>query len=175
MSIVYFLIGFIGFFLVAALFVPRKYKVTRSIIINKPRQEVFDYMKYLRNHDEFSVWQKMDPNIKKSFEGTDGTLGFKCAWESNHKKVGVGHQTIAAINEGQNMVTDLIFIKPFAGKATAILSTTDAENGQTNVNWTFNSAMPYPFNTLRLVMNFDNMIGKDLAASLEGMKQQLEK
>jgi uncharacterized protein involved in exopolysaccharide biosynthesis len=35
--------------LIAALFVDGKYKVTRSVKIEKSKQEVFDYVKYLKN------------------------------------------------------------------------------------------------------------------------------
>ena len=35
--------------LVVALFVKRDYGVERQVEINKPRQEVFEYVKYLKN------------------------------------------------------------------------------------------------------------------------------
>lgn len=76
--------------LVVALFVKKDYVVEREISINKPSQEVFDYVKYLRNHDYFSKWASMDPNMKKTYSGTIGQVGFVSAWESEDKEVGVG-------------------------------------------------------------------------------------
>ena len=42
--------------LVVALFVAKEYAVERYVEINKPKSEVFDYVKYLKNQDNFSKW-----------------------------------------------------------------------------------------------------------------------
>ncbi len=62
--------------LVAALFIKKDYAVEREITISKPKQEVFDYIKYLKNQDHYSVWNCLDPAIRKIYTGTDGTVGF---------------------------------------------------------------------------------------------------
>ena len=53
--------------LVIALFLKKEYSVTRDITISQPRQKVFDYIKYLRNQDNFSKWATMDPDMKKEY------------------------------------------------------------------------------------------------------------
>ena len=62
--------------LVIALFIKKEYSVTREIIIAQPKQKVFDFIKYLRNQDNFSKWATMDPDMIKEYRGTDGTSGF---------------------------------------------------------------------------------------------------
>ena len=62
--------------LVLALFVKRDYSVEREVIINKPKQEVYDYVKYLKNQNNYSKWAGMDPNMRAAFRGTDGYSGF---------------------------------------------------------------------------------------------------
>lgn len=57
--------------------------IQRSIIINKPKQEIFNYVKSLMNQENFSKWVMTDPDMKKSFKGTDGTVGFCYAWDGN--------------------------------------------------------------------------------------------
>ena len=43
----------------------------------------------------------MDPNIKTDFRGTDGTVGFISAWDSNNiKNVGKGEQEILNMVDG---------------------------------------------------------------------------
>lgn len=37
-----------------------------------------------------------DPNMRKNFKGTDGTVGFCYAWDGN-KKAGKGEQEIIAL------------------------------------------------------------------------------
>jgi hypothetical protein len=67
--------GIIVVVLVLALIAPKAYNVNRSIIINAPRQQVFDYIKYLRNMDHYSKWVMTDPNKRMTYTGTDGTEG----------------------------------------------------------------------------------------------------
>jgi hypothetical protein len=37
---------------------------------------VYDYVKYLKNQNDYSVWAKIDPGMKTEFRGKDGTVGF---------------------------------------------------------------------------------------------------
>ena len=46
--------GIIVVLLVLALFTKKGYSVHREIVINKPNQEVFNYVKYIRNQDNYS-------------------------------------------------------------------------------------------------------------------------
>ena len=74
--------------LVVALFTPDSYDVEREVIINQPKSIVFNYVKLLKNQDEYSKWARMDPDMQKSFRGTDGTVGFISAWDSENPDVG---------------------------------------------------------------------------------------
>jgi Polyketide cyclase / dehydrase and lipid transport len=165
--------GIVMLLLVLALFTKKEYAVERSITINKPSQEVFDYIRSLKNQDNFSKWASMDPNMKKEFKGTDGTVGFISAWEGN-KKVGKGEQEIKKITEGERVDFELRFIKPFPGLANAYMQTAAADNNQTQVKWGFDSKMNYPMNIMLLFMNMENMIGKDFSTGLENLKNILE-
>src|SRR5688572_10445584 len=104
--------------LIIALFVKKEYKVEREVTINKPKREVFDYVKYLKNQDNYSKWVRMDPNMKKDFRGTDGTVGFVYAWDGN-KDAGKGEQKIKNITEGERVDVEVRFEKPFEAVATA--------------------------------------------------------
>ena len=70
--------------LITALFVNNEFSAEKEIIINRPVNEVFDYVKKLGNQDEFSVWQLLATKANKKFTGTDGTVGFIYAWESDN-------------------------------------------------------------------------------------------
>jgi hypothetical protein len=86
--------------LIVAIFIKKDYAVEREIVINKPKTDVFDYIKYLKNQDNYSKWNKIDPNMKKAYTGTDGTVGFISAWESKDENVGVGEQEIIWYQRG---------------------------------------------------------------------------
>ena len=42
--------------LIVALFVKKDYSVEKEIVINKPKTEVFEYIKLLKNQDNYSKW-----------------------------------------------------------------------------------------------------------------------
>jgi len=160
--------------LVVALFLPKDYSVEREIIINKPKQEVFEYVKYLKNQDNYSKWASMDPNMKKTYNGTDGTVGFVTAWESENDDVGSGEQEIIKIEEGERIDFELRFKEPFESTSPAFMTTESVAENQTKVTWGFSGHMNYPMNIMMLFMDFEKMIGDDLESGLSNLKSEME-
>ena len=170
------IVAIIAIALLVALFTKKEYTISREITINKPRSEVFNFIKYIHNQDQFNVWVKKDPNVKKESIGTDGTVGYIASWDSNVKDVGKGEQTITNIIEGEKIEMGLHFIKPFEGLADATLETKDAaQTNQTIVQWSFHSKMKYPMNLMLLFMDMEKMLGNDLQTGLDNLKTLLEK
>lgn len=161
--------------LIVALFVKKEYAVEKEIVINKPKAEVFEYIKFLKNQDNFSKWATIDPNMKKSYRGTDGTVGFVSHWESDNEEVGWGEQEIKKITEGERIDFELRFIKPFEATEPAFMSTETVSDNQTKVKWGFSGHMDYPMNLMLLFMDFEKMIGDDLQTGLAKLKTELEK
>ncbi len=160
--------------LLVALFVKKDYAVEREIVINKPKQEVFEYVKYLKNQNNYSVWASLDPNMKTSFTGTDGTVGFISAWESAQKNVGKGEQEIKKITDGERIDYELRFIKPMESTEQAYMITESVSGMQTKVKWGFSGRMKYPMNLMMLFMDFDKMIGGDFEKGLVNLKTIVE-
>lgn len=158
--------------LVIALFVKKDYSVERTITINKPKQAVFDYVKHLKNQDNYSKWVRLDPTMKKDFRGTDGTVGFVYAWDGN-KEAGKGEQEIKEIKDGERVDVEVRFEKPFEGIATAPIITEAVSQEQTKVTWGMKGKSSYPMNFMNLFM--DGILGKDIETSLDTLKQILEK
>jgi hypothetical protein len=167
--------GLVILILIIAAFVKKSYSVSCEITVNQPKQVVFEYLKLLKNQDNFSKWALMDPNMKKEFRGVDGRIGFISAWESDQKNVGKGEQEIVKITEGEQIDFEIRFIKPFAGVAAAHMTTKSISDQETLVIWGFSSKMKYPMNFMLLFMNMDKMIGNDLSTGLTNLKSILEK
>ena len=161
--------------LAIAIFLKKEYIVERDVIINQPKQVVFDYIKFLKNQDSFSKWANMDPGMKKTYTGTDGTVGFVSAWESTNEQVGIGEQEIKKITEGDRVDFELRFKVPFEATEAAYMTTTEAGDNKTKVLWGFHGRMSYPMNIMLLFMDFDKMLGDDLSAGLSGLKTVMEK
>ncbi len=161
----------VAIWLVAALFISKEYNVERSMMISMPTVKVFEYVKYLKNQDEYSKWARMDSSMKKSFTGTDATVGFTSSWEGN-SKVGKGEQEIKKITEGKKIDYELRFEKPMKDVAAAVMSTDSMGPNQTMVKWSINGKMKYPMNVMGLVMN--KMLGGDLEIGLTNLKAKME-
>ncbi|MDP3682284.1 MAG: SRPBCC family protein [Flavobacterium sp.] len=160
--------------LLIALFLPKEYAVEREITINKSKDSVFNYIKYLKNQDNFSVWSSKDPAMKKTFTGTDGTVGAIAGWDSKDKNVGVGEQEIKKIVEGKRIDFELRFKVPFESTDNAYMITEAISANQTKVKWGFDGKMPYPMNLMLPIMNMEEMLGKDLQDGLNNLKAVLE-
>lgn len=165
----------IALLLVAAAFVKKEYSVTRNVVINQPVNIVFNYVKHLNNQTQYSIWSMRDPNAKTETKGTDGTVGFIASWESKNSQVGKGEQEIIGLDENNKVDLRLQFYKPFNCAASANFITKNLDNNTTEVAWTFNGSMPYPFNMMRVFTSIDKMIGKDLQDGLNNMKNILER
>lgn len=152
--------------LIVALFVPKTFNSEREIVIDKPKQEVFNYIKFLKNQENFGVWYKMDSTMTKTYEGTDGTVGFIYKWKGD--KMGEGKQTITNITEGEKVESDLDF--GFGEPAQAYFSVKAQSTTQTLVKWGISGETPYPFNFMSLF--FD--MGKDFEQGLINLKDILE-
>lgn len=169
------LFGFIAILLLVAAFLPKSYTIEREVIINKPKQTCFDYVKVLRNQKNFSTWESMDPNMKQSYSGNDGEVGSSYAWDGNPENVGKGKETIKSIKDGERIDVELAFEVPYPSISDTYFTLKAIDSTQTKVLWGMKGDMPYPTNLMQLLMNMEQMIGDEYAKSLTNLKNVLEK
>src|ERR1700743_3195845 len=171
-TILFIIAGIIVLLLLIALFMKKGYTTYQEIIIHAPRQKVFDYIKHIKNQDNFNKWIMIDPGMKKEFKGTDGTVGFIYAWNGN-KEAGEGEQEIKSITEGKNIEMEIRFVRPFAGVAQAEMTAESLSDDQTKVSWSTASTMKYPLNIMLPMIV--KMLEKDMGTSLTILKNILER
>jgi len=171
-KVLYVIIGLVVVVCIVGLLAPKDNSIEREVTINKPLDVVWPYVKSLKNQDEWSVWAKMDPNMKKSYRGTDGTVGFVSAWEGNDD-VGSGEQEIKGIVEMQRIDYELRFLKPFEATNQTHMITESAGENQSRVKWGFASHSPFPMNIMMLFMK--GSLIKDFDQGLANLKANLEK
>ncbi len=164
----------VGGLALAAVFAPVDYTVARETTINKTPEEVFAYVKLLRNQNEWGPWFKKEPTMQQEFRGADGQPGFTVAWKGQNAETGEGEQEIKNVVEGKRIDTELRFKQPFESKANTYITTEPAGEGQTKVTWGMTGSMPRPMNILLLLMSMDQMIGKDYEEGLATLKSKLE-
>ncbi|RYJ41972.1 SRPBCC family protein [Flavobacterium beibuense] len=157
---------------IMAIFIKKDYSVEKQVTINKPEPEVFDYIKHLKNQNDYNAWCLADPNLKNEYTGTDATEGFIYGWSGN-EHVGKGEIEITKINENERLDMNLHFIEPFEGEAKAYMTTTPVGDNATTVTWVMSGHSNYPMNFMNLFT--ESTVGNNLQTSLENMKSNLEK
>ncbi|WP_347925392.1 SRPBCC family protein [Pontimicrobium sp. SW4] len=170
----YVLAAIVLLIVVLGLIAPKTYQVRRSIIINCPLSETFDYLKLIKNQNNWSPWKKKDPCMEQTFEGTDGEVGFISRWKGN-KGVGEGEQEIVSIIEDESIDTELRFFKPWKSQSIGHLLVDKVDDNQTMVTWGFSGRNPFPFNIFILFVNFEKAVGKDFEDGLQSLKKILDK
>lgn len=174
-NILLVIVAIIAIVLIAAAFMKKEFNIVREVTINKPKQEVFSYIRVLKNQVNYSKWVMMDPNAKMEYRGIDGAVGSISAWDSENKNVGKGEQEIMKITDNERLDLEVRFKKPFESKADAYMTTEDAGASQTKVKWGFHSKMPWPMNLFGAMMDMDKAVGGDLQTGLDNLKRVMEK
>jgi len=160
--------------LLIALFVRDDFSVKRSIELNVPSETVYEYVRFLKNQDEFGPWQKLDPKMQHSIEGEDGEVGAISSWNSKNEDVGVGEQEIIRLEDGKRVEFELRFKEPFESTASAYFSTEAKAEGKTLVSWSIYGESSWPWNIMYLFMDMDQELGPDLDKGLKNLKKILE-
>ena len=172
-KILLILAGFITLLLIIALFMKKEHFVKCEIIINAPRQKVFDFLKHLKNQEQFNKWATAGKeNRKEEFKGTDGTVGYIYSW-SGDKSAGQGEKEIKNIIEGKRIETEIRFVKPMAAIASIVMETESLSDSQTKVTWSNSGILKYPLNIMIPIA--EKNFSKDMKSSLSILKEILEK
>ena len=170
-TILFVIVAIIVLVLIVASFMEKDYHIEEQLTIKKNVSEVFDYIKLLRNQEHYNRWVMADPNMKKTFTGTDGTPGFIYAWDSPDNNVGAGAQEITAL-DNNTLSTEIRFIRPFQGTSYVTMKADPSGSSDTLVTWSMAGRNKYPMNIITQLMK--RMLHRDMHASLLTLRNILE-
>lgn len=168
-------IGVAAIFIVLLLVIvtrPNTYRVERSTTIAAPPEAVYAQVSDFRKWAAWSPWGKLDPNMKTTFEGTQGAVGAGYAWTGNDD-VGAGRMTITGIDPNKRVDIKLEFIKPFESSAANGFAFEPSGTG-TKVTWSMNGDSNFLTKAFSLFVNMDEAVGKDFEKGLGDMKKVVE-
>ncbi|HEX2936648.1 MAG TPA: SRPBCC family protein [Bacteroidales bacterium] len=157
---------------IAALFIPKSYTISVSETINKPKDEVYNYMRMLNNQKNYNMWIMEDPELSLQVKGTDGSVGAIQQWNSKISNVGEGEQEITMLSP-EKINLALRFKRPMEGTAYVTNSFKPIARNQTQVTAEFQTSSPYPMNLLSFVFG-RKMIKETQTKNLQNLKRILE-
>lgn len=152
---------------------PDTFSIRREITVQAPAEKVFALINDFHQWIAWSPWEHKDPALKRTYSGADSGKGAVYGWEGD-KNVGTGRMEIRESTAPSKIVIQLDFLKPFEAHNTAEFTMLPQGDG-TQVTWLMHGPARFVTKLIQVVMNLDNMIGKDFEAGLANLKRINEK
>ncbi|MBL7950999.1 MAG: SRPBCC family protein [Flavobacteriales bacterium] len=171
-TILIILLAVVAIICILGMIGPDTYRYERSATIAAPAESVYAHVSSLGAMDKWSPWNELDPNMKKTMEGTDGTVGATQSWEGN-SDVGKGTQRIDSLAPNSFVRTRLMFKEPMESEGDALVELTPAGDS-TKVTWAMVGENNFMSKVMCKFMDMDAMIGKDFEKGLGMLKAQVE-
>jgi Transcriptional regulator, effector-binding domain/component len=151
----------------------KNFHIERSIVINASPSAIYPHMANFSKRSAWSPWEKKDPNIKKSMDGSDGQIGTTSKWDSDHPEVGSGQETFTAMKVNERVDSHLEFFKPFESEADAFVFMDEAEKG-TKVTWGFKGDVGFVERIVFFFNPLDAAMQKEFDSGLASLKEIVE-
>jgi|SRR5262245_44173959 len=162
----------IAVFAVIVALQPADFRVERSATMRAPATAAYAQVNDFQNWRAWSPWEKIDPALKRSYDGPKAGTGAVYAWQGN-KDVGEGRMTITESKPGELVRIKLEFFKPFAATSTAEFSFKPAGDS-TAVTWSMSGQNNFLSRAICLFVSMDKMVGGMFEQGLGQMKSVVE-
>ena len=162
----------VGYAIVAMLAFGKNYHYEKSMVMNAPKEKVWQQVNSMKAFNQWNPWMKLDKNMKITYTGTSGEIGDKYCWDSKNDEAGAGCQEIKQLVLNEKQKTEMTFIKPFEGQATSEIILT-SEGNSTKVTWTMDTEQDPMMKIMRPMMDYQ--MGKSYEEGLQSLKQISEK
>lgn len=164
----------LAIWLIAAAFIDGNCQLQKSVSINATPDLVWTETNSLKAIDNWSPWNKLDPNMKKEWTGTTGEIGEKVCWEGN-EDAGKGCQELVKIDSvARKIDTQVKFLTPYESEADFSVSIMPVGN-TSRATWSFTSNIPFPFSPMKLFFSLEDSMGKDFEEGLQNLKNRSER
>ena len=110
------------------------FRVERKATIAASSADVFAQVCDLHKWQAWSPWERVDPEMKRTYSGPAVGTGASYAWLGN-RNVGEGRMTISECRPNDLIRIKLEFFKPFKATNTAEFTFVPQGNSQTAVTW----------------------------------------
>jgi uncharacterized protein YndB with AHSA1/START domain len=162
----------VGVLLLVVVTRPSTFHIERSTTIAAPPDAAFAQVDDFHAWAAWSPYEKLDLDMKKTFEGPPSGVGAVYAWSGNDK-AGEGRMTITTSDKPARVVIRLEFSRPFAATNTATFTFAPAGEG-TKVTWAMEGANGFVAKAFSLFVDMDMLIGGDFERGLAAMKTVVE-
>lgn len=148
------------------------YTVERAVTIEAPASAIYPLLADFHQWGAWSPWEELDPDMQRTFSGSDAGPGAVYEWSGN-RKAGAGRMEITDADEPSVVDIDLQFLKPFKAHNTTTFTLAEEGSG-TTVHWTMTGAKTFMTKVMGIFKSMDAMIGPDFEKGLAKLKVAAE-
>jgi uncharacterized protein YndB with AHSA1/START domain len=158
-------------FVVGGIFLPSKFTVQRSVVINASANKVYNLVVEPRQWTNWSAWNQRDPNMKVTYKGPPFGMGAKWEWVS--KSEGSGSMEFTRV-EPDRVVEYVLSFPEYNMRSNGNL-TLEPAGTATRITWTLSGDVGGNPVKHYLALMMDRMVGPDFAGGLANLKALAEK
>ena len=171
----YIIIGVITFIAFLHAWSKKQYDLSRTVMINRPKAEVYAYLRQLRKQPQWMPWFQKEPDkLTMKFKGDDGKVG-ACSYWKFYNKRGEGIQRITKVREGKVMETQLLLLKPYKSLAMIYMAVKEIEPERTKMVWGMRGVHKFPASVFFIFYSLESALGKQFEQGLHNLKNKLER
>jgi hypothetical protein len=147
------------------------FTVSRRAAIAAPPATVRAYVADFRRWRDWSPWEDLDPNLTRTYSGSDSGIGAQYSWKGN-RKAGTGAMEIIG-ETPESLRIELRFLKPWRA-SNEVVFTFAPDDGGTLVTWTMSGTHTGLARLFARFMSFDKLIGRDFEKGLASLRKAAE-
>jgi hypothetical protein len=156
---------------VIGLFLPARYSVERSVVIDAEPGEIHGYVGNLRRWDEWAPWKEEDPSIVATLGEKTSGQGASQSWVGES---GTGALTITASSPDTGIEYDLLF-DGGTYECKSSMKYDRMPDGDTKVTWAMSGDMGKSLTSGYFALLMDTMVGNMFEKGLSNLKNVVEK
>ena len=149
------------------------YTVVRSATIDAPPASVYDQIANFRDWTKWSPWERVDPELKRTYSGAESGTGAVYGWSGN-RKAGQGRMEITEVTAPSRVQIDLVFEKPWKARNDTLF-TIEPEGSGCRVTWSMTGRKTLMTKVMGIFKSMDKLLGPDFETGLAQLKATAEK
>lgn len=150
---------------------PDTMKVERSISISQAPEKIVPLVDNFHNWLKWSPWENIDPQMKRSFSGSESGKGAIYNWDGNDD-AGAGRMEILDSSPSAVAIR-LDFSRPFEGHYQTSFSL-EPNGAATKLSWIMTGPNTFLSKIIQVLLDMDQMIGGQYEKGLSKLKQLAE-
>ncbi len=148
------------------------YAVERSVTIDAPPACIYDQIANFHSWTNWSPWEDVDPELKRTYSGAESGTGAAYGWSGN-RRAGQGRMEIIDATAPSRVEIDLAFEKPWKARNDTLF-TIQPEGSGSRVTWSMTGRRTLMTKVMGIFKSMDKFLGPDFEKGLARLKTVAE-